>query len=91
MPPVAQRLFVDGHAVAVLDLDEEACVPVVTAINESGGRAIAVGADVADEAAVAAGVERVVRELGVPTVLINNAGVIRDNCCSGCPRTTGTW
>ena len=76
---VAQRLAADGLAVAVLDLDETACKSVVAEIETAGGRALAVGVDVADEAAVQAGVERVADELGEPTVLVNNAGIIRDN------------
>ncbi|MEV0337092.1 SDR family oxidoreductase [Nocardia sp. NPDC050717] len=76
---VARRLAADGLAVAVVDLDEAACKPVVAEIEAAGGRAIAIGADVSDEAAVAAAVERVAAELGAPTVLVNNAGVIRDN------------
>ncbi|BAD58258.1 3-oxoacyl-ACP reductase FabG [Nocardia farcinica] len=76
---IARRLAADGMAVAVIDLDEAACKPVVEQIQAAGGTAIAVGADVADEAAVAAAVERVAAELGAPTVLVNNAGVIRDN------------
>lgn len=76
---VARRLAADGMAVAVIDLDEVACKPVVEQIDAAGGRAIAIGADVANEAAVTAAVERVVAELGAPTVLVNNAGVIRDN------------
>ena len=76
---VARRLASDGLAVAVLDLDEAACGPVVTEIEAAGGRALAVGADVADEAAVGAAVERVAAELGAPTVLVNNAGILRDN------------
>ncbi|WP_280226646.1 SDR family NAD(P)-dependent oxidoreductase, partial [Nocardia cyriacigeorgica] len=70
---VARRLAADGMAVAVIDLDELACKPVVEQIGAAGGRAIAVGADVSDEAAVTAAVERVTAELGAPTVLINNA------------------
>ncbi|MET9214803.1 MULTISPECIES: SDR family oxidoreductase [unclassified Nocardia] len=76
---VARRLAADGMAVAVIDLDEVACKPVVEAIEAAGGRAIAVGADVSDEAAVTAAVDRVTAELGAPTVLVNNAGVLRDN------------
>ncbi|TCI96978.1 3-oxoacyl-ACP reductase FabG [Aeromicrobium sp. IC_218] len=75
----AQRLAADGHAVAVLDLDAEACAGTVEAITAAGGRAIAVGADVSDEASVAAAFETVVAELGAPTILVNNAGIIRDN------------
>ncbi|MFD0822341.1 SDR family oxidoreductase, partial [Micromonospora zhanjiangensis] len=49
------------------------------AIVADGGRALAVGADVADADRVTAAVDRVVAELGPPTVLVNNAGVLRDN------------
>ncbi|MGW4093441.1 SDR family oxidoreductase, partial [Nocardia sp. NPDC004718] len=63
----------------VLDLDQAAAEPVADAIEATGGRALAIGADVADEAAVAAAVDRVVTELGPPTVLVNNAGILRDN------------
>jgi 3-oxoacyl-[acyl-carrier protein] reductase len=75
----AVRLAADGHAIAVLDLDEGAGKETVAAIEGAGGRALAVGADVGDEAAAAAAVERVAAELGAPTILVNNAGVTRDN------------
>jgi 3-oxoacyl-[acyl-carrier protein] reductase len=75
----AQRLAQDGFAVAVLDLDEGSAKGTVEAIESAGGRALAVGADVSDAAQVEAAVERVVAELGPPTVLVNNAGVTRDN------------
>ncbi|WP_370185087.1 3-oxoacyl-ACP reductase FabG [Rhodococcus wratislaviensis] len=75
----AKRLAQDGLTVAVLDLDEDSCKPVVQEIDKAGGRAIGVGADVADEAAVAFAVQRVVEEVGAPTVLVNNAGILRDN------------
>ena len=76
---VAKKLASDGYGVAVLDLDESACAATVDAIESTGGRALAVGANVADEASVAAAVERVANELGAPTILINNAGITRDN------------
>jgi 3-oxoacyl-[acyl-carrier protein] reductase len=75
----AKRLAHDGFAVAVLDLDEEAAAKTAAEITADGRRAIAVAADVADAAAVSAAVARVADELGNPTVLINNAGVTRDN------------
>jgi 3-oxoacyl-[acyl-carrier protein] reductase len=75
----AQRLAEDGRAVAVLDLDESSCKDVVEKITNAGGRAIGVGADVSDADQVAAAVARVAEELGPPTVLVNNAGVLRDN------------
>ncbi|MDD9350274.1 MULTISPECIES: 3-oxoacyl-ACP reductase FabG [unclassified Mumia] len=76
---VARRLSSDGHAVAVIDLDEDACAGTVDAITTAGGKAIAVGADVSDEEAVTAAYARVEAELGAPTILVNNAGIIRDN------------
>ena len=76
---IAKRLADDGLAVAVLDLDAAACADTVAAITAGGGKAIAVGADVSDEASVNAAVEKVVAELGAPTVVVNNAGVLRDN------------
>ena len=75
----AIRLAADGMAVAVLDLEESATGATVGAIEAAGGRALGVGADVADPAAVDAAVGRVADELGAPTVLVNNAGITRDN------------
>src|SRR5690349_14822382 len=75
----ARRLAADGMAVAVVDLDENACGNTVAAIRDAGGTALAIGADVAEREQVTGAVERVVAELGSPTVLVNNAGVIRDN------------
>jgi len=76
---VAVRLAGEGHPVAVLDLKEEDCAATVDVVVAAGGRALAVGADVADEAAAEAAVELVAQRLGPPTVLVNNAGIIRDN------------
>ena len=76
---VAKRLAADGMAVAVLDLDVDLCKDTVQAIESAGGRAFAVGADVSQEDQVNAAVEAVATELGPPTVLVNNAGILRDN------------
>ncbi len=75
----AQRLAQDGFAVAVLDLEAADCADTVAAIESAGGRALAVGADVSDAEQVQAAVDRIAAELGPPTVLVNNAGVTRDN------------
>ncbi|PYC85841.1 beta-ketoacyl-ACP reductase [Streptomyces tateyamensis] len=75
----ALRLAADGYAVAVVDLEESAGRETVEKIIANGGRALAVGADVSDEAQVEAAVARIAAELGAPVVLVNNAGVLRDN------------
>jgi 3-oxoacyl-[acyl-carrier protein] reductase len=75
----ARRLAADGMAVAVLDLDAATCAGTVDAITAAGGRAFAVGADVSQADQVEAAVGKVAAEFGPPVVLVNNAGVIRDN------------
>ena len=76
---IAQNLSSNGFAVGVLDLDEASCEPLVKEIKAEGGTALAIGADVSDESAVRAAVERVAGELGPPLVLVNNAGITRDD------------
>jgi len=76
---VARRLASDGLAVAVLDLKEGDCGATVDAITAAGGKAFAVGADVSDADQVKTAVDAVAAELGPPVVLVNNAGVLRDN------------
>src|SRR5215469_8768740 len=66
-------------AVGVLDLDEAGCAGIVKEIADAGGRALALGADVSQRDQVEVAVGRVASELGAPRVLVNNAGVIRDN------------
>jgi 3-oxoacyl-[acyl-carrier protein] reductase len=76
---VALRLAKDGHRIAVIDLREEDTAVTVEAIRAAGGTAIGIGADVSDSAAVEQAVARVAEELGAPTILVNNAGILRDN------------
>ena len=75
----ARRLAAEGLAVGVLDLNEADCAQTVAEIEKAGGKAIAVGADVSDAEQVNAAVDKVAAQLGGPTVLVNNAGVTRDN------------
>ena len=75
----AVRLAEDGFAVAIADLDEGACADTVAAVKAVGRGSIAVGVDVSQRDQVQAAVEQVAAELGPPTVLVNNAGITRDN------------
>jgi 3-oxoacyl-[acyl-carrier protein] reductase len=68
-----------GMAVAVLDLNEDDAGASAAAIASAGGTALAVRADVSDAESVRDAVATVERELGAPTVLVNNAGILRDN------------
>ncbi|MBP2323619.1 3-oxoacyl-[acyl-carrier protein] reductase [Kibdelosporangium banguiense] len=76
---VARRLATDGFAVALLDLDDAGVKEGAAAIVAEGGKAIGLSVDVSDTENVEAVVAQVAEELGAPTVLINNAGITRDN------------
>jgi 3-oxoacyl-[acyl-carrier protein] reductase len=76
---IALRLAADGNRVGVIDLREDDTKETVEAIRAAGGEATGVGADVANTDAVAGAVKRIADELGAPTILINNAGILRDN------------
>ncbi len=69
-----------GAAVAVgFSANQQAADEVAAIIRESGGRATTLGADLADPAAPATLVERTVAELGAIDIVVNNAGITRDN------------
>ncbi|MDT8913845.1 3-oxoacyl-ACP reductase FabG [Amycolatopsis sp. PS_44_ISF1] len=76
---VARRLASDGFAVGLLDLDEAGVKQGAEAIAADGGKAVGVPLDVSDAGQVDTAVTRVAEELGAPTVLVNNAGITRDN------------
>jgi 3-oxoacyl-[acyl-carrier protein] reductase len=76
---IALRLADAGHRIAVVDLHEHETAGTVAQIVAAGGRAIGIGADVASTDDARTAVARVVEQLGAPTILINNAGILRDN------------
>src|ERR1043166_5909255 len=63
----------EGAAVAVVDLTDAAAAGTVAKIADQGGKAIAIAGDVSVTPDVIRIIERTVAELGLPTVLINNA------------------
>jgi len=73
----ALRLADDGFAVVVhYHGHPERAEATVASILESGGRAIAVGGDLADEAAATALFDATERELGGVDVLVHTAGIM---------------
>ena len=77
---VALALAGQGAAVAVNYRERaDAAAEVVAAIDGAGGRALAVQADVRDLAAVRALMKAAKEQLGTVGILVNNAGVVRDN------------
>jgi 2-hydroxycyclohexanecarboxyl-CoA dehydrogenase len=71
---IALRLAEGGDEIAVGDIRTDDAAETVTAIEETGGRAIAVELDVTDSASVANAVEETLEALGPVEVLVNNAG-----------------
>jgi 3-oxoacyl-[acyl-carrier protein] reductase len=76
---IARRFADEGAAVAVLDLDEGQAAEAASGLGGEGGSHLGIGCDVSDAASVQAAVDRVVAELGGLHILVNNAGVTRDN------------
>jgi len=73
---IARRLAREGAAVCINYLERhDAAESLIAEIRDAGGQAIAVAADVADDAAVEGMVDRVAAEFGDVTVLVNNAGI----------------
>ena len=70
---IAERLAAEGAAVAVADVNDAG--NVARGILKSGGRALFVHADVADEASVQRMVEATVAEFGRVDILVNNAAI----------------
>lgn len=76
---VAARLAADGAKVGVLDLNKDAAQATVDEITGIGGTAVALGADVSQRDQVQAAVDELVETYGSLSILVNNAGVLRDN------------
>jgi 3-oxoacyl-[acyl-carrier protein] reductase len=76
----AKRFAEEGASVAILDLEESAAAESAAQLPlVEGARSVGIGADVSDTASVDAAVQRVVDELGGIHILVNNAGITRDN------------
>ena len=73
----AKRFADEGAAVAVLDIDQD--LASATAKGLGASKAVGIGCNVGDAASVEAAVGRVLEELGGLHVLVNNAGITRDN------------
>jgi len=72
---VAHGFVADGHRVALVDSNAEAAESAAEELRRGGATAIAVAADVADRAAVAAGFDRIRSELGPVEILVTSAGI----------------
>jgi 3-oxoacyl-[acyl-carrier protein] reductase len=77
---IAGRFAEEGASVAVLDLDETSAADSAGKLATSQAQKhVGIACDVSDSNSVQAAVDRVVAELGALHILVNNAGVTRDN------------
>lgn len=87
----ARALASAGAAVVVNDLDDTAARAVADELVAEGHRAIGVGADVADEAAVVSMVDAAVAEFGGVDICVNNAGLARGKWSEGLELGADDW
>ena len=73
---LAERFAGAGCKVIVNDVDADSAAATADSINQSGGTAIGVAADVSNGDQVAAMFDRVMDEYGTIDVLVNNAGMV---------------
>ncbi len=76
---IAQTLAAAGAKVACIDVNVESLADTVAAIRAGGGTAEPVACDVTDSARVSEAVDEVVKLWGTLHLLVNNAGITRDN------------
>ena len=88
---IAIALAEDGWAVGVnYNSDREGAERTVKAIEDAGGRALAVGGDISDANGVANGLfDKLEEELGPVLALVNNAGITADGLAISMETTTG--
>lgn len=76
---IAAKLAQNGASVVVTDLNGADALKVASEIKASGGRALAVKADITRWEEVKTMVDETVRSFGAVDILVNNAGALRDN------------
>jgi NAD(P)-dependent dehydrogenase (short-subunit alcohol dehydrogenase family) len=72
---IARQLAVDGHAIALLDLDGDTARVAAAELTAEGHRAVAYAVDVADRAALGRVFSSMREELGPVTIAVTSAGI----------------
>jgi 3-oxoacyl-[acyl-carrier protein] reductase len=75
----ALRLAEDGASVVLADIDQDGCKQVAAEIKDAGSQALAVSCNVSVREDVEAAFQQTIEHFGQLDILINNAGVLRDN------------
>ncbi len=72
---IVDQFVHEGAAVGILDVDADGARAAAEELQGHGGRTVALSADVADSARLAEALKVIARDIGLPTVLVNNAGI----------------
>jgi 3-oxoacyl-[acyl-carrier protein] reductase len=75
----ARRLASEGAIVVVADMDQAPAQEVVSEIEATGGKGLAVACDVTQRSAVEAMFDQAIEKYGQVDILVACAGIIRDN------------
>ena len=84
---IAVTLGARGYAVAVTDIDDANARNVARSIEDAGARSHAFHLDVSSASEVATVFPAIAAALGVPTVLVNNAGIYPDDTLLDMPES----
>lgn len=76
---IALNLIAEGHTVIGTATTDEGAEQISVAIAEAGGRGAGMKLDVSSAESIDRVVKAVTSEFGAPGILVNNAGITRDN------------
>ncbi|HEB67061.1 MAG TPA: SDR family NAD(P)-dependent oxidoreductase, partial [Gammaproteobacteria bacterium] len=76
---IALALGAQGATVVGTATSDKGAEAIGTYLKEAGIQGMGVSMDVTDQASIDAALEKVNGEYGAPTILVNNAGITRDN------------
>lgn len=76
---IAQALAEAGHTVVGTSTTESGAGQVSSYLKEGGNAGFGIKMNGTDSAEVSAGLNQIVQQLGAPLILVNNAGITRDN------------
>lgn len=76
---IAEAFLKEGAKVVISDINEETCKATAKELKDQGGDTLGVVCDVTKTESIDTLVENVMKEWGRVDVLVNNAGITRDN------------
>ena len=76
---IARKLAEDGATVVGTATSEAGAARISAALKEAGNNGFGMVMDVSDPESVEQGLKQIAAEAGAPAILVNNAGITRDN------------